>query len=111
MCRECRAPLLVETPTGTYFTGSLTAGILVAHQEREVQVRQEPGGWAVLLADEPFEEGVNGWDNPHLSEHGQNASQTEAWRYALGALFGPVDEFYDADHLRTLLTNAGKEQA
>ena len=45
------------------------------------------------------------------TEHdwGQGASTEEAWRFYLGAVFGPEDEYYDEEHLEILLIQHGMD--
>lgn len=91
--------LLIEHPeTGDcYYTGDLTAGRLLAENDgRIVKMGRHPSGvYWVHLNDSP--------DPDSTAEWGHGASLEEAFRYALGAMFGPIDSEYSEDHLRWVL--------
>jgi hypothetical protein len=80
----------------TYYLGDLKAGQRVALRDRYVHFQDHAqGGYTVELCDDP--------DGKEVAEWGSGRTLEEAWRYALGAMFGPVDAEYDEAHLRTLL--------
>lgn len=96
--------MLEERPEGTYYTGPLNAGIAVAHRERySAEGLTRPGVYRVNLSDSPA---IDALDERDLAEWGSGPDRETAWRYALGALFGPIDDEYDADHLRRLIDGA-----
>jgi hypothetical protein len=102
--------LLIEHPeTGdTYFIGDLDEGQALARVDRVVFT-----GEVIALNGKPaFFVHLNDSEDPDdTAEWGNGATQEEAWRYALGALFGPMDSEYDEDSLRTALseTHEGSE--
>ncbi len=80
----------------TLYVGDLKAGQRVALRDRYCKVTHNDGVWRVELCDDADCEDVAEWGSSVTSEE-------EAWRYALGALFGPVDAEYDEDRLRAWL--------
>lgn len=96
-------PLLLNDPaTGEpKFIGDLDAGKKVACAERHVEERGPDTTirvFQVWLYSDPWD------DTP--SEVGIGPTLDQAWRVALGALFGPIDSEYDEDHLRAVLLDA-----
>lgn len=92
-------PLLKEDEHGdTYYIGPLEPAKRLVSQERYVREEgpNEHGLYTVKLGDS---EDV---DNS-VAEFGHDHDQESAWRYALGAYFGPMDEGYDGLRLRVLL--------
>lgn len=95
---EALTPLLVEDPeTGdVLYAGDLAAGIWLAEQDRHPRISEpSPGVWRVELCDDKRRREVAEW--------GQAASLDGAWRFALGAMMGPVDAEYDERALREAL--------
>lgn len=98
-------PLLVEKGPhdDPYFTGDLEAGKAVFRADlfgdQNIAVREhaDRGLWSVELHD-----GTVAGDG-NLRSWGTAPTVDEAWRYLLGAEFGPIDSEYDEDHLRSLL--------
>lgn len=83
-------PLLIEDPDcgDTYYTGPLMVAQDAARKDRHVHKGQRPDGvWFVHLCDDFAGEQVAEWGNGSTIE--------QAWRFALGAYFGPIDEEYD----------------
>lgn len=70
------------------YTGPLEEGRALAERDRFVTVSKTADGKAtiVLLGDreDPSDEDHAEW--------GMHADEEQAWRYAIGALFGPLDE-------------------
>lgn len=96
--------LLMEHPdTGdTYFLGDLLTGQVLAERNgRYVKGGQRPDGvYYVHLNDTP--------DPDSTAEWGAGATLEVAMRYALGAMFGPIDSEYSEDHLRWVLDHTGR---
>lgn len=91
-------PLLIDGDgeADTYYTGDLTAGQALASENRYVFTDELTGShYSVLLCDS--------LNRDDLAEWGSGQSVEEAWRYALGAMFGPVDDEYDEALLRSAL--------
>jgi len=91
--------LLTERNGMTYFVGDLELGKRAAHKDRHVIERLDGQAAVVELCD-------NGHlPEPTVAEFGRSvAGDFEmAWRYALGAYFGPIDSEYDEGMLRQLL--------
>lgn len=96
--------LLTETPHGTWYKGMLIPAIREALSDRDVIIRQNETGVHVALCDK----GLKGED-PSLefeAEFGNGRSFDQAWRYALGAYFGPLDEEYPGDECWPQLLDA-----
>lgn len=93
--------LLNDVTTGdTKFIGDLHAGKKVALNERRV-VEIEP------TAEHPwFRVEFHDGHDESCAEWGTGPTLDQAWRFALGALFGPIDSEYDEDHLRAVLLDA-----
>lgn len=89
--------LLTETTPGdTYYNGPLDPAVAMATDERILTCGRTPSGtWWAHLHDLP----------PYyaMCEWGTDADPEKALRYALGALFGPIDEEYDEADLRRAL--------
>lgn len=89
--------LVVDPETGdTFYTGPLEAGIRLAQKYRIVSVEQVDGGVLVGLGD----------SFPSDAEWGCGPTEEIAWRFALGAMFGPIDSEYDEDSLREEIRKA-----
>lgn len=85
-------PLTIHENGDTYFQGNLEAGKTLAGQDRYLFDGRHPeGGFFAHLADD--EEG------DEVAEWGGGQTQEEAWRFALGAYFGPIDAEYDEQWL------------
>lgn len=87
--------LLAENENGEWFyTGDLSAAKTLAALDREPVVKVHPDNhWTVDLCD-----GID-----EVAEFGAGRTEEEAWRYALGAYFGPADSEYDEYHLMRAL--------
>lgn len=97
------APLLIEDEHGdVLYTGDLDAGKALARADRWVVEKPGASGWYVVeLHDSP--------DLDSMAEWGAGETPDEAWRYALGAMFGPLDAEYDEDVLLDALVAAMPE--
>lgn len=100
-------PLLIVGPNGqdTYYTGDLTAGQSAANADGRHHFVTEPvklgDTWSVVLSDSD--------DVDDAAEWGAGDTLEQAWRYALGAMFGPVDDEYDEAALLAVLVRYGHE--
>lgn len=93
--------LLVEDGNGySYYVGPLAPAKALALADLsggEIRtVSLESGGVRIYLLEDGFE---TAW--------GSGETEEQAWRYALGAMFGPLDENYDAEALRESLSVHG----
>lgn len=86
-------PLVIIGPNETdwYYTGRLINGI-------SLYLKDDPAPTI-----EPRTPDGDGWILKSDNHWGTGDTFEDAWRYLLGAAFGPVDEWYDEDHLRTVL--------
>lgn len=79
---------------GTYYTGPLLDAQLFIRETANVSVvSRAKGKWTVLISQEGEE------DTPtfqNCNEFGNGATEEIAWRYALGAAFGPADDDFVA---------------
>lgn len=90
--------LIVDPETqDTFYTGPLEAGIRLAQKDRIVSVEQVEGGVLVGLGD----------SFPGDAEWGCGPTEETAWRFALGAMFGPIDSEYDENRLSEEIRKAG----
>lgn len=98
-----RNSILVETMNGTYYTGPLEPAkrALLDEYGDEITVTRYPatGAWTVT------EHRGGTSDNPN--QWGQGRTEEEAWRFLIGADFGPLDHTYDSEgyesHQRKML--------
>lgn len=104
MSNTTEKPLLVkdEESGDTYFTGSLGAGLWLADQDRYIGVEEREGFWRVGFYDDA--------EMNSEAEWGSAASLEAAYRFALGALFGPADDEYDESRLRQALAECPFEK-
>ena len=84
--------LLVERNGDVYYTGPLDAGMRLALRDRWARMVRKDGKWMVRLCDD--EQGLL------EAEWGNAENPDDAWRFALGAMFGPIDEEYSERVLR-----------
>lgn len=73
-----------ERDSGWYFTGPLTEGMAAAHLDRHVQVERDGSWWHVELCEQ--------YNRSDVAEDGHGPNLEQAWRWALGAFFGPYEE-------------------
>lgn len=91
------APLLIVKNGDVFYTGPLRAGERVAETDFEFAITEpESGLWRV-------EASFIGSTLPGYDVWGSAATAEEAMRYALGAIFGPMDDEYDEARLRALI--------
>ena len=93
--------LLVERNGDVYYTGPLDAGMRLALRDRWARMVRKDGKWMVRLCDD--EQGLL------EAEWGNAENPDDAWRFALGAMFGPIDSEYDEARLRAELST-GKDE-
>jgi hypothetical protein len=86
---------LTEREGDIYFQGDLEAGKALVARDRFVFEGKHEGGHYVHLCDSD--------DPDDLAEWGGGPTPEEAWRFAIGAHLGPVDEEYDESRLIALL--------
>ncbi len=92
--------LLIETPVGTLYLGPLDQAKVLVRQDRHPKVTVNRAGHrTVEFHDDP--------EKASVAEFGSHPDQHMAWRYALGAYFGPLDEEYDEAYLQAAL-DAGR---
>lgn len=71
-----------------YYTGPLEpAQAFVKRDQGTSETQLENGLWEVLVG---YSADPVTWDN--AAEWGRGETLEEAWRFALGAVFGPIDE-------------------
>lgn len=91
--------LLIENDNGdTFYTGPLNAGIELALEDFVILVKGKSSPdyfadmiYTVLLTTDGTENSTDDW--------GVGSTVEEAYRYALGACFGPVDSEYSETYL------------
>lgn len=100
--------LLVERRDGVYYMGDLDAAKVLIADEYGDSVRESrvPIGhpdnddWRYVVAE------YRGRDADDYNQFGSGLTSDEAWRYLIGADFGPIDGEYNEDALRILLSEA-----
>lgn len=86
---------------GTYYIGPLEVAKQMAATDREVHVIHTPTHYRVNLFDDPND------PEGSLAEFGSGITVEVAWRWALGAYFGPLDSEYPGDgFIDELITQA-----
>jgi hypothetical protein len=87
--------LLIERESGdAYYVGPLRQAQALARRERHVTVvppDDKAPVWRVKFFDDESRIGEAEWGN--------GKTEAEAWRFALGALFGPLDSEFDGPAL------------
>jgi hypothetical protein len=81
------ADQLEERPEGTFYTGPIEPAKTHLAHDYASAVSEKDGVTTVLLG---YTADTVTWEN--CSEFGKGQSPEEAWRYALGAAYGPVDD-------------------
>lgn len=100
-------PLLVEDEHGTKYVGPFEPAQALVAEDFYVSLDTVEGKYvATVMPELPEWNGNSGWaarcfDNAEA--WGRGDSKEEAWRYAFGALFGPIDAGYDEVALRAAL--------
>lgn len=99
-------PLLVSgLPGGDFYVGPLAeAKQLIATESGIVEYLDSRGVYRVEFRTDLSDVGSD-------NEFGAGPDQETAWRYALGAAFGPMDEFYDELLLADLLASVSGQVA
>jgi len=102
---ENKDRLLITLPDDdTFYVGDLDRGIAAIKLDRFTTE-----GWVKNDSDERYYRvhlcdrepaGTEPTDADDVAEFGSGKTREEAWRYALGAAFGPIDAEYDEDGLR-----------
>lgn len=96
--------ILTETEDGTYYTGPLDPAKRAMLSEHNgyitVSHNAETGRWVAV-------EHYPSSDDADYNQWGSGQTEEEAWRYLIGADFGPLDETYDDEgyeaHQRSML--------
>lgn len=87
--------LLEDRPEGCYFLGDLSKGKAAAGLSRHIVIvtpeNHQLGSYQVNLCDDEAD------PQGSIAEFGAGKTEEIAWRYALGAFFGPVDDEYQGD--------------
>jgi hypothetical protein len=100
--------LLEDRKEGWFYAGPLDPATAFAHKDRHVLIvtpdKHAFGAFQVNLCDDP--------DNPEgsIAEFGAGPDLETAWRFALGAFFGPVDEEYLGDEWLTRTLEAEPDE-
>lgn len=85
---------LETRPSGTYYVGPLEAAQAFIRSYSNVSVSSRANGrWSVFI-DQDGVDGVATLEN--CNEYGNGATAEIAWRWALGAAFGPADDEFSA---------------
>lgn len=91
--------LLIERDNGdAYYTGPLMNGLALVLIDRVIFTEGYEDVFHVEFRDFPGNSG-------DTAEWGRGETLDEALRWAMGAFFGPLDEFYSEKELHTLLTS------
>lgn len=85
---------LENRPEGTYYTGPLDVAKAFIREYCNVSVVFRPGKRTTVYIDQSGSEAVPDWH--HCDEFGNGATEEIAWRWALGAAFGPADDEFSA---------------
>lgn len=99
--------ILSERDNGTYYTGPLDPAIKAMRDEygEHITVERGANGWKVT------EHRGSTHDNPN--QWGVGVTEEEAWRYLIGADFGPLDSTYEdegyEEHQRRMVGLKGVE--
>lgn len=104
------SPLLEDTEVGTKYVGPLEEGKMQAHRDFYTQSSKDGDKWVVVLMRNLPASGTSKeeWDAACFEAAdmwGRGDTEEEAYRYALGALFGPIDAQYDEDALRSAIAD------
>lgn len=99
--------LLTERDGDTYYTGPLDFGKWFAEYPEgrypsvTGPIEERDGAFLVELCDDE--------ERNDVAEYGSGATEEEAWRFALGAMFGPIDDGYDEDSLLGMIAEYDAE--
>lgn len=82
-------------PQGTYYTGPLEEAKTFIRHYCNVSVFFRPGKNVTVFIDQDGgDDQVPDWG--HCNEFGNGTTEEDAWRWALGAAFGPADDEFSA---------------
>lgn len=82
-------------PEGTYYTGPLEEAKDFLRSYSNVTVSFQPGrSVTVFINQDGGTDEVADWGN--CNEFGKGPTEEDAWRFALGAAFGPADDEFSA---------------
>jgi hypothetical protein len=87
MATTLTADQLEERPNGIFYTGLLEPAQAYLARDYASSVSEKDGVTTVLLG---YTADPVTWEN--CAEFGKGPSPEEAWRYALGAAYGPADD-------------------
>lgn len=86
---------LENRPEGAYYTGPLEVAKQFIRDYCNVSVVTRPGqNVTVYINQDGGMDDVPDWDN--CNEFGNGTTEVDAWRWALGAAFGPADDEFSA---------------
>jgi hypothetical protein len=85
---------LENRPNGTYYTGPLEVAKQFIRDYCNVSVVTFPGQNVTVYIDQDGVKEVPDWN--HCNEFGKGTDEDDAWRWALGAAFGPADDEFSA---------------
>ena len=86
---------LDERQDGTYYTGPLEVAKQFILEYSNVSVFFQPGKHVTVYINQDGADGeVPNWNN--CNEFGNGKDEEDAWRWALGAAFGPADDEFSA---------------
>jgi hypothetical protein len=85
---------LEDRPQGAYYVGPLEEAKLFIREYANVSVFFRPGKNVTVFIDQDGGDQVPDWN--HCNEFGNGTTEEEAWRWALGAAFGPADDEFSA---------------
>lgn len=92
--------LITKNNNDTYYVGPLEPAISLAREDAS-----DPLLAPQFIAARAGSVGAYRVETDH--NWGQGASEEEAWRFYLGAVFGPEDDQYDEEHLEIMLAQHG----
>lgn len=100
--------LLVERHEGIYFMGDLDAAKQIMTDEYGTDLTEWREGNRVFVGEHRGSavEPDALVEISDCTQWGVGFTSDEAWRYLIGADFGPIDEHYNEDYLRNLLAEA-----
>lgn len=95
--------ILTETGVGTYYTGPLDPAVKAMRDEygNDLTVEHDPETGFCLVTEH------RGTEPGSPNQWGKGKTEEEAWRYLIGAEFGPLDDTYEDEgyeaHQRSML--------
>jgi len=85
---------LEDRSEGAYYTGPLEVAQQFIRDYCNVSVVFKPGQNVTVYIDQDGTDAVPDWN--HCNEFGNGSTEEDAWRWALGAAFGPADDEFSA---------------